>query len=54
MTPNGLFAFLNGPVVLSFSYFETVLVANHVEWQDLSVIILVTFFFLKITLDKSL
>ena len=53
MTPNGLLAFLNGPVVLPCSYSEAVPVANHIERQNFCLIVLVSFFFLKVTLDES-
>ena len=54
MLVDGFLAFLDGTVVLSLTDVAALLVADHIERDELRIIVLVALLFLEVSLDKGL
>ena len=54
MLVDGFLTFLDGTVVLTLANLSALLVANHIEWNQFCIVVLVTFLFLKVSVDKGL
>ena len=54
MQADGLLALLDGAVVAAFAQLHALLVADHVEGDELGIVVFIAFLFLQIAVDEGL